>query len=344
MKEFQMSLYVKIFSLIAISTITLVIWALIRHYAINNKEQPTRQNRIVSSGNVEIYTEHVGNISHPAILLIAGAMAPAKEWPDVFCQQLAAKHYFVIRYDHRDMGLSSAIDYAHNPYTMTDLAHDAIAILDAYGIQKAHIVGHSMGGSIAQLLALDYPDRVLSITLISSSVLTQAELSTQEKESFERTWQIMSKNKPSANFTESLEGFLHSYEYLHGTIPMDKEMATTYIRAMYKDTRPEHLGWFVRYSAGTDPLHNHVKAQQNIQDRTQDLHAITVPVLVIHGEHDCLSFARTVEEYCVKKIPQAQLHIIPGMGHMILNNELWIKIKDLIIDTLKKNSLNQGAR
>lgn len=332
-----MSFYIKIFSLIVIGIATIfIIWTITTYYATSNKEQPTMQKRIVTSGKIELYTEHIGNTTHPAILLIAGAMAPAKEWPDVFCRQLADEHYFVIRYDHRDMGLSSAIDYTRNPYTMTDLAHDAIAILDAYGIQKAHIVGHSMGGGIAQLLALDYPNRVLSTTLISSSVLTQAELSTQEKESLEHTWQIMSKNKPSANFTESLEGFLHSYEYLHGTIPMDKEMATTYIRAMYAHTRPEHLQWFIRYSAGTDPLHNHVKAQQNIQDRIKDLHAITVPVLVIHGEHDCLSFARTVEEYCVKKIPQAQLHIIPGMGHMILNNNLWIKIKDLIVNTLNK--------
>lgn len=305
---------------------------------INNKEQPTMQNRIVTSGNIELYTEHTGKASHPAILLIAGAMAPAKEWPDEFCQQLADEHYFVIRYDHRDIGLSSAIDYACNSYTITDLAHDAIAILDAYGIQKAHIVGHSMGGGIAQLLALDYPDRVLSITLISSSVLAQAELNAQENESLEHTWLIMAKNKPSANFAESLEGFLHSYAYLHGTIPMDKKMATEYIRAMYENTRPEHLQWFVRYSAGIDPLHNHVKAQQNIKDRTQDLHTINVPVLVIHGEHDCLSFPRTVKEYCVKEIPQAQLHIIPGMGHMILNNELWIKIKDIIVNTLNKKA------
>jgi len=332
-----MSFYIKIFSLIAIGIATIfIIWTITTYYATSNKEQNTIQNRIVTSGNIELYTEHIGNTAHPAILLITGAMAPVKEWPDEFCQQLAAKHYFVIRYDHRDMGLSSAIDYTRNPYTMDDLAHDAIAILDAYGIQKAHIVGHSMGGGIAQLLALDYPDRILSITLISSSVLAQAELTTQEKESLEHTWQEMAKNKPSANFAESLEGFLHSYAYLHGTIPMDKEMATAYIRAMYEDAYPEHLQWFIRYSAGIDPLHNHVKAQQNIKDRVKDLHTITVPVLVIHGELDCLSFPRIVEEYCVKEIPQAQLYIIPGMGHMILNNEPWTKIQDIIVNTLKK--------
>ena len=290
------------------------------------------QSRIIKSDNIELYTESFGNKTNPAILLIAGAMAPAREWPDEFCTQLADAHYYVIRYDHRDMGLSSTIDYAKNPYTLTDLANDAIAILDAYGIQRAHIVGHSMGGGIAQLLALDYPDRVLSISLISSSVLGNPELNTQEKASLDHTWQIMMQNKPTTKFAESVDGFLASYRYLHGTIPMDTDMAQNYIRDIYERTHPEHLAWFQKFSAGIEPLHNHVKAQQNIKDRTNDLQHIKVPVLVIHGQKDFLSFPRVVEEYCVKKIPQAKMHLIPGMGHMVLNRGLFINIGNLILE------------
>lgn len=315
-------------AVIAIS-LALILWTISRHHKNKRWLCPL----VVKSAGIELYTEHCGNKSDPAILLIAGAMAPAHEWPDEFFAQLADAHYFVIRYDHRDIGLSSPIDYIKHPYTINDLATDAIAILDAYGIKKAHIVGHSMGGGIAQLLALDYPDRIQSITLISSSVLANPELNAQEKASLEHTWHIMMKNKPTTKYSESVDGFLESYKYLHGTIPMDTEMARNYIRNMYECTHPEHLAWFAKFSAGIEPLHNHVKAQQNIKDRIHDLHAITNPVLVIHGQEDCLSFARTVKEYCVRMIPQAKLHVIPGMGHMILNKELFVRIKDLIVES-----------
>lgn len=290
---------------------------------------------MIKTGNIELYTETFGNKANQAMLLISGAMAPAKEWPDEFCTQLAYADYFVIRYYHRDMGLSSAIDYAKNPYTINDLAKDAISILDAYGIKKAHIVGHSMGGGIAQLLALDYQDRIASITVISSSVLATPELNAQEKTSLEHTWQIMMKNKPTTKLSESVDGFLKSYEYLHGTIPMDTEMARTYIKDMYERTRHEHLVWFDKFTAGLEPLHNHVKAQQNVPDRTKDLQKLAIPVLVIHGQQDCLSFTRIVEDYCVKHIQQAKMYIIPGMGHMILSRELFENIKNLIIENNK---------
>jgi len=262
-------------------------------------------------------------------------MASARFWIDTFCQQLADKGYFVIRYDHRDMGLSSAIDYMKNPYTINDLANDAIAVLDAYNIKKAHIVGHSMGGAIAQLLALDYPSRVSSITLVSSSVLANIELTPQEKEHLDITWQEMMKNKPTKNYAKSVDGFLKSYAYLHGNIPMDNNLALAYIKDMYERTKPEHLEWFEKFSAGIEPLHSHVKAQQNITDRTQDLKKIQIPVLVIHGDKDCLAFSRIIKQYCVDMIPKAKMLVIPDMGHMILNKDLFEKIGNITLETIK---------
>jgi len=291
--------------------------------------------RIIASNGIELYTENFGLQSKPALLLIAGAMAPARFWTDEFCQQLADAGSFVIRYDHRDMGLSSAIDYAKNPYTLDDLAKDAIAILDAYSIAKAHIIGHSMGGAIAQLLALDYPSRVSSITLISSSVLAAVALNAQEKESLATTWQMMMNNKPTKDYAQSVDGFMRSFAYLRGDFPMDTTIAQDYIKDMYVRSEPEHIAWFEKFSSGADPLHNHVKAQQNIVERTQDLKKIKIPVLVIHGDKDCLSFPRVVREYCVDLIPQAQMRIIPGMGHMILNQTLFTCIKDLIVENMQ---------
>lgn len=293
------------------------------------------QSHVIVFDKIKIRTESFGNKSNPVILLISGAMAPARFWIDDFCQQLADSGYFVIRYDHRDMGLSSAIDYAKNPYTLNNLASDAIAILDAYDIKKANIVGHSMGGAITQLLALDYPTRVNSITLISSSVLTSPELNSQEKASLEKTWQEMMKNKPTKNYVTSVDGFLKSFEYLHGTITMDNDLAQQYIKDMYERTQPEHLEWFEKFSAGIEPLHNHVKAQQNLPDRTQDLKTIKIPTLGIHGEMDCLAFPRIIKEYCADLIPNAKIQIIPGMGHMILSKPLFKNIKDIIVKNLK---------
>jgi len=286
--------------------------------------------KIVNFEKISLYTESFGDSSKPAVLLIAGAMAPARCWIDEFCQQLADSKYFIIRYDHRDMGLSSAIDYVKNPYTLDNLVQDAIVILNAYAIKKAHIVGHSMGGAITQLIALDYPDRVLSITLISSAVLANYQLTVHEKENLEKTWQEFGRNKPTQKFAESVDGFIDSYTYLHGDIPVDQDIALDYIKDMYERSEPEHIAWFEKFSTGVEPMHNHIKAQLNISNRTQDLKNIKVPVLIIQGGKDPLVFERVVHDYCVKFIPHAKLEIISGMGHMILNCVLFAKIKDLI--------------
>ncbi len=299
-------------------------------YNLSNNKIHTGQVTITTATGIKLYTENFGEKTNPAILLISGAMAPARFWIDDFCHQLSDSGYFVIRHDHRDMGLSSAIDYTKKPYNLNDLASDAVAILDSYGINKAHIIGHSMGGAIAQLLALDYPSRVTSITLISSSVLSNPELNPQEKNSLEKTWQEMMQNKPTKNYAQSVDGFLKSYEYLHGTIPMDNNIAQQYIKDMYERTLPEHLEWFEKFSAGIEPLHKHVKAQQNLPDRTKELKNIKIPTLVIHGEMDCLAFPRITKEYCADLIPNAKRQIIPGMGHMILSKPLFKNIKDII--------------
>lgn len=287
--------------------------------------------RYVLNGQIQLYTETFGDSQNPTILLISGAMAPARFWIDDFCQQLSDAGYFVLRYDHRDMGLSSSVDFKKNPYKLDDLAKDAIVILDAYKITKAHLVGHSMGGAIAQILALDYPSRVLSLTLISSSVLNSAPLTDQEKLSLEKTWKALEAfNKPTKNYDQSVNGFLKSYEYLHGDIPMDAQIAKVYVKDMYKRSQPEHVEWFEKYSTGVEPLHNHVKAQQNIPDRTQDLKKIKVPVLIIHGEKDCLALPRITKEYCADLIPHAKMRIMPGMGHMILNKNLFDQISNFM--------------
>ena len=124
------------------------------------------------TGGVELCTESFGDPTDPPILLIMGIGASMLWWEEGFCRLLVAGRRFVIRYDHRDTGRSVTYDLGNPQYTGAELVSDAAGVLDAYGILWAHIVGVSAGGAFAQLLAMDYPDRVLSLVLISSSPAT----------------------------------------------------------------------------------------------------------------------------------------------------------------------------
>src|SRR3954452_16475893 len=125
--------------------------------------------RMVVANGVELCTESFGDPARPPILLIMGIGASMLWWEEGFCRMLADGGLFVIRYDHRDTGRSVTYEPGNPGYASTDLVADAAGVLDAYGIPAAHVVGVSMGGALAQLLAIAFPDRVLSLVLISTS-------------------------------------------------------------------------------------------------------------------------------------------------------------------------------
>jgi pimeloyl-ACP methyl ester carboxylesterase len=281
---------------------------------------------VVKTKSIELYTESFGTSANPAVLLIAGTMTSAHCWLDAFCQQLADAGYFVIRYDHRDTGLSSAIDYAKVPYVMADLVNDAVAILDAYHIQKAHIVGESMGGAIAQMMALDHADRVLSIAPISSMVLAPAEFTDEEKAVHARVFPVIMNNRPNQNYEESRTRLLTAYDSFHGDIPVDKGIAEGYIKDIYTRTKPVYLE---RLGAGV--MHGHVLAHHSIVDRTKELAAVRVPVCFIHGQKDCLIPLRVVQVYGANHYAHATVQVVPGMGHMVLSRSLFETIGKLLI-------------
>ncbi|WP_429309109.1 alpha/beta fold hydrolase [Paenibacillus mucilaginosus] len=126
--------------------------------------------KMIAHSGVEICTESFGDPEHPAVLLIMGAMCSMVYWDEEFCRRLADTGRFVIRYDNRDTGRSTVYEPGQSRYSVPDLADDAAAVLDAYEIGQAHIVGLSLGGMIAQVLALRHPGRVRTLTLIGSSV------------------------------------------------------------------------------------------------------------------------------------------------------------------------------
>jgi pimeloyl-ACP methyl ester carboxylesterase len=124
---------------------------------------------MVEVNGVELCVQTFGDAGDPPVLLVMGLSASMLHWEDEFCERLATGRRFVIRYDHRDTGRSVTYPPGAPGYTGRDLDADAAGVIDALGASPAHLVGFSAGGGIAQVLALDYPDRLASLTLISTS-------------------------------------------------------------------------------------------------------------------------------------------------------------------------------
>src|ERR687892_2396780 len=125
--------------------------------------------RIVRANGVDLHVETFGDPASPALLLIGGAESPMDWWEDELCERLAAGARYVIRYDLRDTGQSVTYEPGAPKYTGSDLVADVVGLLDALDVPRAHLVGISMGGAIAQEVALEHPQRVASLTLISTS-------------------------------------------------------------------------------------------------------------------------------------------------------------------------------
>lgn len=261
------------------------------------------QSQHIPHKNLSLYTESFGNPDDAACLLISGAGAPARFWTDRFCHSLALNGYFVIRYDNRDTGLSTAVDYDLNPYSVFDLADDAVAILDAHDIEKAHVVGHSMGGLIAQILAVEYPGRVLSFTSLSVGVTKTAHPPAEIME-------VLMQNNPQGNFEEDLPAFMRSWAIINGTVPLDETLAQAYTQDLYdRSIHKVGVAW------------NHIKCEQDLRDLPEKLKLNSLPGLFLHGEKDPLIPPQAGRENAALT-PHSKFMIIPGMGHMIFNQAI----------------------
>ena len=268
--------------------------------------------RMVKANGIDIWTEDFGNPSNPCILLVMGATAQGILWQDEFCQALADAGRHVIRYDNRDTGQSTCFDFTSQPYTLADLANDALGVLDAYGVERAHIVGASMGGMIAQTLAIEHPERILTVTSIMS---TPAGRSLQLAMSgtgvaglpgpAPRLLQAMVKSAahPPTNDAERIETAVRLWGVLAGSADPIDEAA---IRA--RETR------VLARARNIAAAQNHGLAVASSPDRMDALRAVTAPTLVIHGTDDpiCPVEHGKLTAAC---IPGAALMLIDGMGH-----------------------------
>ena len=286
--------------------------------------------RTVKANGIEIWTEAFGDPQDPPILLIMGAGAQGVLWPEDFCQRLVDGGRRVIRYDHRDTGQSTCFDFASQPYTLSDLARDAVGILDAYGIRRVHAVGASMGGMVGQILAIEHADRLLSLTSImstpgggalASTVLGEGEtapsLPPPEPE-FVAALQALLLNPPQTR-EERIARRLEVFRLTAGSLtPFDGDRLRPMLEREYDRTR--------NYEA----RNNHTLAVAREPDRRRALAGVSIPTLVIHGTEDPICpHAHGVAT--AEAIPGARLISIEKMGHE-LPPAAWPRIAEAILE------------
>lgn len=289
--------------------------------------------KVIQAKGLQFWTETFGKKEDPAILLIMGSGAQGLLWHQKFCEKLADKGFFVIRYDNRDVGLSSLIDYDKTSYDLMDMTKDAIAILDDYGIQKAHVVGASMGGMIATLLGGNFPECTASLTLMMTTPDVRANLAAiQGKESTSPlsspkpaflTWIKSYLTTPPKTLEDQLERNIEGMRLLNGSTFLFDE-------ALYRQLT---LQGFLRTRHLENSFH-HVKAMETshvLQAKAFD--KIKAPTLILQGDEDPI-FALDHGEALKKAIPHAQLEVIPGMGH-VLNTHLYDTLAEKIQEIAK---------
>ena len=299
---------------------------------VRGSEPPPRESneRIVQANGVELCVETFGEPADPAILLIAGAAAPMDWWEDEFCLRLAAASRFVIRYDNRDTGRSVSYEPGAPPYTGMDLVADAVGLLDALGVTRAHVVGISMGGEIAQRLAMDYPDRVASLTLISTSPAeargpTHRDLPPMSDE----LRALFADPPPEPDWSDRaavVDYIVAGERPFAGSYPLD-------------ETRLRELAGriFDRTVNIASSLTNHWLLDGG-EPASTPLGGIAAPTLVIHGSEDPL-FPYGHAEALAGEIPGAHLLRIAGMGHEMPPREVW----DIVIPAILEHTSGGDA-
>jgi pimeloyl-ACP methyl ester carboxylesterase len=270
----------------------------------------------IQANGIAIEYESYGSASDPAILLIMGLGAQLTLWPLPFVEALADRGYRVIRYDNRDIGLSQKFDAAgipeipkivaalmtgqkpDAPYLLGDMAADAVGLLDAVGIEKAHIMGASMGGMIAQMVAANYPERTLSLTSIMSTTGNPM-LPSATPEAM-----AVLTQRPTATDMESIVAHGVRAEKVIGSPGYPADEATLRERVQRDFLRMYYPPGFARQMA----------AIVASGDRRAALATISAPTMVIHGVDDPLVPLAGGRDTAAT-IPGAQITEIPGMGH-----------------------------
>lgn len=276
---------------------------------------------------IEVEYDTFGSKTDPALLLIMGFGAQMVAWDDEFVRMLADRGHFVVRFDNRDCGLSTKLDGVKVdsdavvtaalleqpmppvPYTLSDMAADGVGLLDHLGLQRAHVLGASMGGMIAQVMAIEHPTRVASLISVMSMP--------GEPETMQSTPEAMAAlmSVPPSDRAAFIEHSLvyqafQSKKYRDDALSR-KNAARDFDRSYYPEGAPRQLSAI--YASGR---------------RTEALAALTVPTLVLHGNDDAL-ISPVAAKRTAEIIPDAKLVMIDDMGHDI-PQPLWGHVVDTV--------------
>jgi len=280
----------------------------------------------VAANGIEIEYDTFGDRSSCPLLLIMGLSSQMIAWPESFCRKLAQSGHWVVRFDNRDVGLSSKMENAGVPdlmdimtapqqrppvdaaYTLSDMAADAVGLMEALNLEKAHVCGLSMGGMIAQVMAIEYPQRLMSLISMESSTGDPA-LPPARPEAMEARLSPPPPDRDGyiQHIVEVFRAFSGGSDKFDETLEREIS-ATSYDRSFYP------VG-FVRQLAAIIAT----------GDRTGNLASVRVPTLVIHGVDDPLvpiAHGRAT----ARAIPEAKLLAVEGLGHGISYPALWNEI------------------
>ncbi len=261
---------------------------------------------MVPVNGIELCADTFGEPTDAALLLIAGAAATMDFWDDEFCRRLAAAGRFVIRYDHRDTGRSTSFPAGGDPpYSAVDLAHDALGVLDALGLHRAHLVGFAMGGALARRIAVERPHRVLSLTLMATGADDTGPAAAEP---------------PSLDWSNrrlAVRRMIAAAGELGGPFTPDEPHLRRVAERSYDRTHD---------MAACQANHRRCPAGPPIRPR---LASITAPTLVLHGTLDPL-VPPTAAQALATEIPAARLVRLDGVGHEFPPAAVWAQVIDEI--------------
>ena len=272
----------------------------------------THDEQLFNVNGIVLCAQAFGDATDPALLLIAGAESSMDWWDTELCERLAAGGRYVIRYDMRDTGKSTTYPPGRPGYEGDALIDDADGLLDALVIEQAHIVGISMGGGIAQQLAVRHPERVLSLTLMSTSPGGPGlPPMSPDVAGF-------GGSSPDWHDREAvIEYYTDGEHMLAGTIPVDDDRMRRIIGRAW-DRSP---------SIASGQNHWQLSEKESVRAR---LGEIAVPTLILHGTADPL-FPYGHGEALARAIPGARLVPLDGMGHQMPVPEVWETVVDEIL-------------
>lgn len=252
--------------------------------------------------DISIYYEAFGREDDPLVVLISGGGAQLLSWRPEFIEQIVAEGFRVVRFDNRDTGFSprfGGVDDLDGGYDLIDLADDVVRILDTLGVPAAHLVGHSMGGMMAQMVAIHHPERVRSLGLLSTI--------------------------PGQSDRWVLHGPRPELQQPPVRYPRDVlvEGSGAFAAAAGSERHPLDVEW-MRWAAGEafdrgdapEGFSRQWAALLRAPERLDDLRRVTVPALLFHGrDDDVCGWLAAVDT--AEAMPQAELQVHPGMGHLI---------------------------